>query len=124
MWAWPFKPKPDFACESTEEINAWIYNLRSSLNREKEADERISAINDGGPAFPREDYQTANAGGQCGMSLRDYFAAKAMQAGLTGATLPGLDRGDPETVAAIHKVAAAFYVIADAMLKARAMEVK
>ena len=37
----------------------------------------------GGPAFPREDYQTDNAGGQTGMTLRDYFAAKAMQADIT-----------------------------------------
>lgn len=37
----------------------------------------------GGPAFPREDYQCNGDDGslgQEGMSLRDYFAAKAMQA--------------------------------------------
>lgn len=32
---------------------------------------------DGGPAFPREDYQSIDAPGQRGMSLRDYFAAHA-----------------------------------------------
>jgi hypothetical protein len=53
------------------------------------------------------------------MSLRDYFAAKAMQAGLTGATLPGLTEGDPETLAVVNKAATAFYLIADAMLKER-----
>lgn len=31
---------------------------------------------DGGPAFPREDYQASDAPGQRGMSLRDYFAGQ------------------------------------------------
>lgn len=43
----------------------------------------MSAPVNGGPAFPREDYQTNgrddSKGGQQGMTLRDYFAAKAMQ---------------------------------------------
>ena len=56
----------------------------------------------GGPAFP---YGTAFAG----MTLRDYFAAKAMQAYWS----------DP-AVAGDHKTAAAWaYDMADAMLKAR-----
>jgi hypothetical protein len=54
-----------------------------------------------------------------GMTLRDYFAAKAMQAGLTGATLPGLDSGNPAAVEAVQRAAVAFYVIADAMVAAR-----
>lgn len=33
---------------------------------------------DGGPAFPREDYQADDAPGQRGMSLRDYFAGQAL----------------------------------------------
>jgi hypothetical protein len=35
---------------------------------------------DGGQAFPSGDYVH---GGEAGMTLRDYFAAKAMQASLT-----------------------------------------
>jgi hypothetical protein len=38
----------------------------------------------GGAAFPREDYQSDYAPGQRGMTLRDYFAAKAMAALITG----------------------------------------
>jgi hypothetical protein len=55
-----------------------------------------------------------------GLSIRDYFAAKAMQAALTGATIPGLMDRDEETMQVIDKVASAMYAIADAMLKARA----
>lgn len=39
---------------------------------------------DGGPAFPREDYQADDAPGQRGMSRRDYFAGQAL-AGLLAA---------------------------------------
>lgn len=35
-------------------------------------------FDDGGPAFPREDYQTDRALGQRGMSLRDWFAGHAL----------------------------------------------
>ena len=66
------------------------------------------STNTGGPAFPYVcdadfDYGT-------GMTLRDYFAAKAMQ-GLIAAWTVGV----PEANAA----AAAAYQYADAMLKAR-----
>lgn len=37
----------------------------------------MNKINDGGPAFPRGNWDM-------GMTLRDYFAAKAMQAIITG----------------------------------------
>jgi hypothetical protein len=67
-------------------------------------------------AFPQKEPLTSDAPG---MTLRDYFAAKAMQAGLTGATLPGLDSGHPAAVEAVQKAAAAFYLIADAMMAAR-----
>ena len=36
----------------------------------------MSKIEDGGPAFPREDYQSDQAPGQSGMSLRDWFAGQ------------------------------------------------
>ena len=43
----------------------------------------MSKINDGGPAFPRPagDFNGSRHGNgaQTGMTLRDYFAAKAMQ---------------------------------------------
>jgi hypothetical protein len=65
---------------------------------------------DGGPAFPapelgRQDY--GQPGAYPGMSLRDYFAAKAMQALLSDPTCELDDLGDNA------------YVIADAMLEAR-----
>ncbi|EKK7713439.1 hypothetical protein PO816_000278 [Cronobacter dublinensis] len=52
-----------------------------------------------------------------GMTLRDYFAAKAMQAFITGA----MSDGTPlRTMDGDDKVAAkAAYIIADAMLKER-----
>lgn len=56
-----------------------------------------------------------------GMSLRDYFAAKAMQAALVNASLPGLaDRSNADSIAAVDQMSAACYFIADAMLAARA----
>ena len=63
--------------------------------------------NTGGPAFP-----TGNA--YQGMTLRDYFAAKAMQ-GIVSSTGDFLDArySSPETIAN------AAYHMADAMLKAR-----
>jgi len=60
----------------------------------------------GGWAFPTETDFTY----QHGMTLRDYFAAKAMQAFYSR---PDSDEWEP------HEVAEDAYVIADAMLKAR-----
>jgi nitrous oxide reductase accessory protein NosL len=58
----------------------------------------------GGPAFPI----ASDAIGHCaGMELRDYFAAKAMQAIVSNGDV------DPQ------KISQASYIIADAMLKAR-----
>ena len=61
--------------------------------------------NDGGPAFPTDNY---NGGvSSTGMTLRDYFAAAAF---------PEVDRrshGTPE------QIASECYMLADAMLKAR-----
>lgn len=58
---------------------------------------------DGGPAFPADPHAVA------GMTLRDYFAAKAMQAFCT-------TRDDFESS---DQAAAAAYEMADSMLKAR-----
>ena len=64
-------------------------------------------IEDGGPAFP---YHGPDSG-KVGMSLRDYFAAKAMQAHIVG-------RGE---FADTNKrtIAECAYDMADAMLEAR-----
>ena len=68
--------------------------------------------NAGGPAFPGS--YTGNNGMPVwsdGMALRDYFAAKAMQADLEYQGLEG--RED------LFHIAAMAYQMADAMLKAR-----
>lgn len=72
-------------------------------------------IHDGGPAFPKtgnfnEDQTTTyDSEDQDGMSLRDYFAAKA----LVGIISHPTNQGTPAAVADIS------YQIADAMLLAR-----
>ncbi|HBL8926501.1 TPA: hypothetical protein LTW74_001425 [Enterobacter hormaechei] len=78
-------------------------------------------VNNGGPAFPHLRKPVAPGVEQVitdgGMTLRDYFAAKAMQAFITGA----MSDGTPlRTMDGDDKVAAkAAYIIADAMLKER-----
>jgi hypothetical protein len=67
----------------------------------------------GGPAFPREDYQTDDAPGQSGMTLRDYFAAKAMESLIAGAVRGHIDYGNE------GDVARRAFEFADAMLAAR-----
>lgn len=67
----------------------------------------MDKINDGGPAFPVSDL---GAHGQFGMTLRDYFAAKAMQGICAHPDTWGL------TVPQITERA---YLVADAMLRAR-----
>lgn len=71
----------------------------------------LSPIKDtGGPAFPAP--ATRETFASSGMDLRDYFAAKAMQ----GLVASDPDRG-PDQVPHIVQSA---YIVADAMLKARA----
>jgi len=69
-------------------------------------------INDGGPAFPIKDF---DGDIYLGMSSRDYFAAKAMQAilGMQGIQLLIKDHES------MNRIARASYGWADAMLKAR-----
>ncbi len=72
----------------------------------------MSNTNTGGPAFPVSEYVQHNGltiGTQEGMTLRDYFAAKAMQ-GLTSGGTGGW---------ALELIAERAYEMADAMLKAR-----
>ena len=63
----------------------------------------MSAANTGGPAFP---LMFTHATTQYGMTLRDYFAAKAMQAFIEKYSHEG-------------DVSRNAYKVADAMLKAR-----
>jgi hypothetical protein len=69
----------------------------------------MSDTNTGGPAFP---VNTSCAPDYDGMTLRDYFAAKAMQALIKIYEPKGEDGCIPD-------VAEAAYFYADAMLKAR-----
>lgn len=66
----------------------------------------MSNANTGGQAFPLENATKAQQYGHAGMTLRDYFAAKAMQ-GLMDAAMP------------MPEIAQAAYDMADAMLEAR-----
>jgi hypothetical protein len=79
----------------------------------------MSAPNDGGPAFPAYEYHVGQMLAVGGMSLRDYFAAKALNAALVNATLPGIESGDPDAMAALNALCSVVYRIADAMLAAR-----
>ena len=69
-----------------------------------------NTINNGGPAFPADTSQLLLS--ERGMTLRDYFAAKAMQ---------GLCVGRSHTQLKGHAKSSAdvAYEIADAMLRAR-----
>lgn len=68
----------------------------------------------GGPAFPVPDseYQIQDTG----MTMRDYFAAKAMQGWI--ASFPA-DACHPAVSGICDKLAKQSYELADAMLKAR-----
>lgn len=69
----------------------------------------MDKINDGGPAFPR-DHQHQ---GHNGMTLRDYFAAQALQGIESSQGNSGFFISTPEDIAARA------YHLADAMLRAR-----
>ena len=72
--------------------------------------------NNGGPAFPASYYtDDGEWAKRDGMTLRDYFAAKAMHQFLSGAVLPvGFDASEQ-----LAMIAARAYETADAMLEAR-----
>lgn len=74
-------------------------------------------MKDGGPAFPRPFTERSTNGEQVweqdGMSLRDYFAAKAMQSYII--TMKNIVTSD-------EKIVAWSYEMADAMIKAREAE--
>jgi hypothetical protein len=74
----------------------------------------MTTINDGGPAFPstiQYFHDDKNANEEQDMTLRDYFAAKAMPQFIDFGT-----RSDDEY---FELSARAAYLMADAMLKAR-----
>ncbi len=81
---------------------------------------RMNNTNTGGPAFPRAPFKYIDNGNglewdvreQSGMTLRDYFAAKAMQ-GLLAQSMGTALGSDPKFAAEYA------YAMADAMLKAR-----
>jgi hypothetical protein len=68
----------------------------------------MSNNNTGGPAFP---LMFTHATTQYGMTLRDYFAAKAIQGMFASGNLPKSVQDD--------ELASVAYEFADAMLKAR-----
>lgn len=82
--------------------------------------------NDGGPAFPVADVPMAEpetidegrAMARGAVSLRDYFAAKAMQSFYVGASGMG-DMPPGEIARQFIEVGRLSYIAADAMLKAR-----
>lgn len=78
----------------------------------------MSTIEDGGPAFPVADMQSAKPGTidelvafARGLSLRDHFAGLAMQ---------GFCARVPAAIGTEDEFAETAYRVADAMLKARA----
>ena len=71
----------------------------------------MSNTNTGGPAFPYENRYEHE-----GMTLRDYFAAKAMQSTLADNAYVERTETPAEWLAIVAK---ASYEMADAMLKAR-----
>lgn len=73
----------------------------------------MSEVSDGGPAFPGPDQMETQVDIHEGMTLRDYFAAKAMQA------VP-MHQGDLHDIPeAYDRIARHAYKMADAMLRAR-----
>lgn len=73
----------------------------------------MSEVNNGGPAFPRPATKDQWGIAQNGMTLRDYFAAKALCLG--GEFFHNYANG----CSAPEHMAAVCYEISDAMLKSR-----
>jgi hypothetical protein len=72
----------------------------------------MNKIKDGGPAFPTTQYVSgiSPTGHSVGISMRDYFAAKAMQ---------GMLAEDGGGALNNEELAEFAYLVADEMLKAR-----
>lgn len=86
---------------------------------------RDKVADNGGPAFPIHLAGTSYDGKhlpQDGMTLRDYFAAKAMQGLCAGYSAPDDSDGWPDSSSGTHHfeiVADYAYKFADAMIKAK-----
>ena len=80
----------------------------------------MSAPNDGGPAFPRL-YARSDEDGRSGMTLRDYFAAAALQGLLSdNETIAATYRTAKQAGVGLSKAMAAYsYEYADAMMAER-----
>lgn len=85
----------------------------------------MNMINDGGPAFPT--YASDHRGAACnttfepkgGVTLRDYFAAKAMQGIISLGSNYTYTKEDMGSGTPADAIARYSYQVADAMLKAR-----
>lgn len=75
----------------------------------------MPVVKDGGPAFPQKTDMTLS---YSGMTLRDYFAAKAMQ-GCLAYSHVNPQWGNYHENCEPEQVAVMAYILADAMLKAR-----
>ncbi|AOI57410.1 hypothetical protein [Burkholderia diffusa] len=73
----------------------------------------MNEINDGGPAFPEVPGECNVYQGKPGMTLRDYFAAKALAGTLADSNVTLQAAQDADILAK------GVYRIADAMLRAR-----
>lgn len=75
----------------------------------------------GGPAFPLIEYIGGKKVlGPEGMTLRDYFAAKAMQATLSNPhTMSEMVKRFPPEMDMMEGISGYAYLVADAMLEAR-----
>ena len=76
------------------------------------------SCDNGGPAYPSSNKLRVGdlvSNGHTGMSLRDYFASKAMQGIVTGL----ISKGEGTEAEEMDVVSKASYLVADAMLKAR-----
>jgi len=81
----------------------------------------MSSKDTGGPAFPVTSENFRNSQSGVGMTLRDYFAAKTMQGMLSDANAIIEETGEKLTLPDdAESIAEASYIMADAMLKARA----
>ena len=83
----------------------------------------MSNTNTGGPAFPQTEVDRDGLAvtHQTGLTMRDYFAAKAMQS-IYAANVEWEPTGTPmdeESLQVLADVAQDAYKMADAMLKAR-----
>ncbi len=102
----------------------------------------MSKVKDGGPAFPRPGFQNDNEEGvsQDGMSLRDWYAGKAMESlALTAITMEKFRQAPTveDQASVVYQfttifdhlepwdhLAATAYQMADAMIKARGKEAR